>query len=70
MEGYGANHVLLPPSEVVVVRFMDEYAMDVSDLIQRVAKQVPLQPVIRSRSNGSSGSVVRTAQLVPTAHDL
>jgi hypothetical protein len=44
MQGYGANHVLLLPNEVIVVRFMDEYAMDLRDLVRAVAKQVPVCP--------------------------
>ena len=44
MQGYGANHVLLLPNEVVVIRFMDEYADDFDDLVRRVSSQVPICP--------------------------
>ena len=44
MQGYGANHVLLLPGDVIVVRFMDEYAEDFSDLVRGVADQVPACP--------------------------
>jgi CubicO group peptidase (beta-lactamase class C family) len=42
MQGYGANHVLLLPEEVIVVRFMDEYDDDFGDLVRGVAEQVPV----------------------------
>lgn len=44
MQGYGANHVLLLPNDVIVLRFMDENAMDFGDLVRSVAKQVPTCP--------------------------
>ncbi len=42
MQGYGANHVLLLPDDVIVVRFMDEYDEDFGDLVRGVAEQVPM----------------------------
>jgi CubicO group peptidase (beta-lactamase class C family) len=44
MEGHGANHVLLLPNEVIVLRFMDENAMDFRPLVRSVAEQVPICP--------------------------
>lgn len=38
MLGFGANHVLFLPSEVVIFRFMDEFDMDFSDLVRGVEK--------------------------------
>lgn len=40
MLGWGANHVLFLPENVVIIRFMDEYDFDIDDLVQSVAKQV------------------------------
>lgn len=40
MLGWGANHVLFLPDDVVIIRFMDEYAFDIDDLVQRVERQV------------------------------
>ena len=36
--------MLLLPDDVIVVRFMDEYAEDFTDLVRGVADQVPLCP--------------------------
>ena len=44
MQGYGANHVLVLPEDVIVVRFMDEYAEDFGDLVRGVADQVSICP--------------------------
>ena len=38
MLGYGANYVLFLPSEAIIIRFMDEYDLDFSDLVQSVEK--------------------------------
>lgn len=44
MLGFGANHVLFLPDDVIIIRFMDEYDFEIDDLIQRVEKQLPLCP--------------------------
>jgi CubicO group peptidase (beta-lactamase class C family) len=44
MLGWGANHVLLLPDDVVIIRFMDEYDFDIADLVQSVEKQIPSCP--------------------------
>jgi len=38
MLGYGENYVLFLPSDVIVFRFLDEYDLDFSDLVQSVEK--------------------------------
>ena len=38
MLGYGANDVLFLPSKVIIFRFMDEFDLDFSDLVQSVEK--------------------------------
>ncbi len=42
MLGFGANHVLFLPSDVVVIRFMDEYDFEIDDLVRRVEGQIPI----------------------------
>ena len=37
MLGYGANYVLLLPGDAIIIRFMDEYDLDVDGLVRRVA---------------------------------
>jgi CubicO group peptidase (beta-lactamase class C family) len=44
MLGFGANHVLFLPDNVVIIRFMDEYDFDIDDLVQSVDKQIPSCP--------------------------
>lgn len=44
MLGWGANHVLFLPNNVVVIRFMDEYDFEIDDLVQRVGQQISLCP--------------------------
>jgi hypothetical protein len=44
MLGFGANHVLFLPNDVVIIRFMDEYDFDIDDLVQSVDKQIPSCP--------------------------
>lgn len=44
MLGWGANHVLFLPNNVVVFRFMDEYDFEMDDLVQRVGQQISLCP--------------------------
>lgn len=44
MLGWGANHVLFLPNDVIIIRFMDEYDFDIDALIQKVEKQIPLCP--------------------------
>ncbi len=41
MLGFGANHVLFLPNNVVIIRFMDEFDFDIDTLIQRVERQIP-----------------------------
>ena len=41
MLGYGANDVLFLPSKVIIFRFMDEFDLDFSDLVQSVEKIRP-----------------------------
>lgn len=41
MQGYGANHILLLESGVIVFRFMDESDDDIADLVQRVERIQP-----------------------------
>ncbi|MCA9984449.1 MAG: serine hydrolase [Anaerolineales bacterium] len=42
MLGWGANHILFLPDDVVIIRFMDEYDFEIEDLVQRVAGQTDL----------------------------
>jgi CubicO group peptidase (beta-lactamase class C family) len=44
MLGWGANHVLFLPDDVIIFRFMDEYDFDIDDLVKSVEKQIPLCP--------------------------
>ncbi len=44
MLGWGANHVLFLPDNVVIIRFMDEYDFEIDDLVQAVEKQIPFCP--------------------------
>lgn len=44
MLGYGANYVLFLPGKTVIIRFMDEYDLDINDLVRRVEKRVPSCP--------------------------
>ena len=41
MLGFGANHVLFLPDDVIIIRFMDEFDFDVGTLVRRVEKQLP-----------------------------
>ena len=44
MLGWGANHVLFLPDDVIIIRFMDEYDFEIDDLVRRVEKQIPTCP--------------------------
>jgi CubicO group peptidase (beta-lactamase class C family) len=44
MLGWGANHVLFLPDDVIIIRFMDEYDFEIDDLIRSVEKQIPACP--------------------------
>jgi CubicO group peptidase (beta-lactamase class C family) len=44
MLGWGANHVLFLPDDVIIIRFMDEYDFEIDDLVQSVEKQIPSCP--------------------------
>lgn len=44
MLGWGANHVLFLPDDVIVIRFMDEYDFDIDDLVRSVENQIPFCP--------------------------
>lgn len=44
MLGWGANHVLFLPDDVIIIRFMDEYDFDIDDLVRSVDKQIPSCP--------------------------
>jgi hypothetical protein len=44
MLGWGANHVLFLPDDVIIIRFMDEYDFDIDDLVRSVEKQIPSCP--------------------------
>jgi CubicO group peptidase (beta-lactamase class C family) len=44
MLGWGANHVLFLPDDVIIIRFMDEYDFDIDELVQSVEKLKPSCP--------------------------
>ena len=44
MLGWGANHVLFLPDDVIIIRFMDEYDFEIDDLVRSVEKKIPACP--------------------------
>jgi hypothetical protein len=41
MLGYGGNYICFFPSGVIAIRFMDEYDMDLRELVKRVERIRP-----------------------------
>ena len=55
MLGWGANHVLFLPDDIMIIRFMDKYDFDIDNLVQSVEKQIPTVALSLTPKYGNSG---------------